>query len=291
MKPWVLVSALVIAQSAFAERIERETAAAPNGEVQIVNVSGGVHVIGWDQPKVKLVADTHDSVDEIQFDRDDDVTRIRVRGTKGDAPSSTLKVQVPKGSTLVIRTVSASQRIENVSGEQRLQSVSGEIHTSIGEDDLEAKTVSGEIRVVGSGKESTIRATTLSGEMFLEKVAGEFELSSVSGEIDLRAGVIEEARINTTNGGVRIQGTLTDDGRIEAEAINGSLDLKLGGKIAAQFDIESFNGSINNCFGPQARRARDYGPGIVLRFNEGGEDADARVRLKTLNGEIDLCRM
>ena len=291
MKSWVLVGALLIAQNAFAERIEREMAAQPGGEVQIVNVSGEVHVIGWDQPKVKLVAESRDSVDEIQFDRDDDVTRIRVRGTQGEAPTSALKVQIPKGSTLVVRTVSASQRIENVTGEQRLQSVSGEIHTSIGEEDLEAKTVSGEIKVVGSGKEGSIRASTLSGEMYLERVAGEFELTSVSGEIDLRAGLIEEARINTTNGGVRVQGTLADDGRIEAEAINGSLDLKLAGKVSAQFDIESFNGSINNCFGPKAQRARDYGPGVVLRFSEGGEDVDARVRLKTLNGEIDLCRM
>lgn len=289
MKPLVFIGALLMTHAAFAERVERETAASARGEVQIVNVSGEVHVIGWDQAQVKLVADSHGSVDEIQFDRDDDVTRIRVRGTQGDAPTSTLRVQIPKASTLVIRTVSASQRIENVVGEQRLQSVSGEIHTTIGEEDLEAKTVSGEIKVVGSGKAGSIRATTLSGEMYMEKVAGEFELSSVSGDIDLRAGVIEEMRINTTNGGARVQGTLAEDGRIEAEAINGSLDLKLAGKVSAQFDIESFNGSINNCFGPKPRRAREYGPGIVLRFSE-GEDAEARVRLKTLNGEIDLCR-
>ena len=289
MKPLLFIGALLMTHAAFAERVERETAASASGEVQIVNVSGEVHVIGWDQAQVKLVADSHGGVDEIQFDRDDDVTRIRVRGTHGDAPTSTLRVQIPKASTLVIRTVCGSQRIENVLGEQRLQSVSGEIHTSIGEEDLEAKTVSGEIKVVGSGKAGSIRATTLSGEMYMEKVDGEFELSSVSGDIELRAGVIEEMRINTTNGGARIQGTLAEDGRIEAEAINGSLDLKLAGKVSAQFDIESFNGSINNCFGPKARRAREYGPGIVLRFSE-GEDADARVRLKTLNGEIDLCR-
>lgn len=290
MKSLFLITAMLVAHTAFAERIERETAASARGEVQIVNVSGDVHVIGWDQSQVKLVGDAEGGVDEVEFERADDVTRIRVRGAQGEAPTSTLKIQVPRASTLVIRTVSASQRIENVVGEQRLQSVSGDIRTTIGEEDLEAKTVSGEIRVVGNGKAASSRATTLSGDIHMEKVAGEFELSSVSGMIDLRAGLVEEARLNTTNGEIRIQAGLADDGRIEAEAINGSVDLKLANKVAAQFDVESFNGSINNCFGPKPRRAREHGPGIVLRFSD-GEDPEARVRLKTLNGEIDLCRV
>jgi DUF4097 and DUF4098 domain-containing protein YvlB len=289
MKSLLLLGAMLIAHSALAERIERETPASARGEVQIVNVSGEVHVIGWDQSQVKLVGDAQRGVDEVEFERDGDVTRIRVRGTQGDAPRSTLTVQVPRESTLVIRTVSASQRIENVLGEQRLQSVSGAIHTSIGAEDLEAKTVSGEIKVVGNGKPGSTRVTTVSGEIRMEKVAGEFELSSVSGSIELSAGMLEEARVNTTNGEIQIRGELAADGRIEAEAINGSIDVNLTGKVATQFDIESFNGSINNCFGPKPRRAREHGPGIVLRFSE-GDDPQARVRLKTLNGEIQLCR-
>lgn len=289
MKFLLFMAAMLIAHTAFAERIERETAASASGEVHIVNVSGDVRVIGWDQPRVKLVGDGSAEVDEIEFERDGDVTRIRVRGTPGKAPSSNITAQVPRMSTLVIRTVSASQRIENVLGEQRLQSVSGDIHTSMGEEDLEAKTVSGEIRVVGTGKPSTIRATTLSGSLHMEKVAGEFQLSSVSGSVVLNAGMIEEARVNTTNGEIKVQGQLIDDGRIDAEAINGSINVQLAGKVPTRFDLESFNGSIDNCFGPKPRRAREHGPGIVLRFSE-GEDAEARVRLKTLNGEIELCR-
>src|SRR5688572_28279984 len=127
----LLLTSLIVAHAERAERITRETAAEPDGEVQIVNVSGNVHVIGWDQAKVQLVADLGSGVEELQFERDDDVTRIRVKWPRDEharnEQSSDLIVHVPRESTLMIKTVSASQSVENVIGEQRLQSVSGAI--------------------------------------------------------------------------------------------------------------------------------------------------------------------
>ena len=49
--------------------------------------------------------------------------------------------------------------------------------------------------------------------------------------------------------------------------------------INAEFDIETFNGDIDNCFGPKPSRSREYGPGNELRFTQG--KGDAQVRMKT----------
>ncbi len=291
MKTALLLASLLLTQAAMAERVTRETQAEPDGEVQIVNVSGNVRVIGWDQAKVQLVADLGSGVEELQFERDDDVTRIRVKWPRdehgGNEQSSDLTVHVPRESTVMIKTVSASQTLENVLGEQRLQSVSGEILTSTATEDLEAKTVSGDIRVKGNGKPTSTRITSVSGAVTLDEVSGEFELSTVNGAIKLQAGQIEEGRFNTTNGEIRINGTSTDDARIEAESINGAIHMTLRGQPNADFDIESFNGGIRNCFGPKPRRTSEYAPGTVLRFSEG--NGDGQVRIKTLNGSIELC--
>ena len=288
MKMALLFMSLLVTQVAMGERVSRETAAEPDGEVQIVNVSGAVRVIGWDQAKVQMVADLGRGVEELEFKRDGDVTRIRVKWPSDEqAESSDLTIHVPRQSTLMIKTVSASQTVENVLGEQRLQSVSGAIRTSSTSEDLKAKTVSGAISVTGNGKPSSTRITSVSGAIDLEHVSGEVELSTVNGAITLQAGQLEEARFNTTNGEIRIDGTLTDDARIEAESINGSIRLKLPGKPNAEFDIESFNGAIRNCFGPKPRRTSEYAPGTVLRFSEG--EGEGRVRIKTLNGAIEVC--
>jgi hypothetical protein len=58
--------------------------------------------------------------------------------------------------------------------------------------------------------------------------------------------------------------------------------------FAGQFDLSTFNGEIRNCFGPKAQRTDEYTPGRELRFQEGS--AEARVRVKTLNGDIGVCR-
>jgi DUF4097 and DUF4098 domain-containing protein YvlB len=201
--------------------------------------------------------------------------------------ASDLTVRVPRESTVMIKTVSASQKVENVVGEQRLQSVSGAIVTSTSTEDLEAKTVSGEISVMGNGKPTSSRVTSVSGAITLEEVSGEFEISTVNGAIKVQAGQIEEGRFNTTNGEVRIDGTSTDDARIEAESINGAIYMTLRGQPNAAFDIETFNGAIRNCFGPKPRRTSEYAPGTVLRFSEG--EGEGQVRIKTLNGAIELC--
>ena len=63
--------------------------------------------------------------------------------------------------------------------------------------------------------------------------------------------------------------------------------LDLAGPVGAEFDISSFNGDIRNCFGPDPVRTSEYAPGSELRFREG--QGGARVRVKTLNGDISLC--
>ena len=79
---------------------------------------------------------------------------------------------------------------------------------------------------------------------------------------------------------------MAERGTIEMEAINGDLRLDILGAIDAEFDIETFNGSIRNDFGPEPRRKSQYQPGTTLRFTEG--EGNGRVRIKTLNGGITL---
>jgi len=285
-----LVVSALLAHAAAAETLERQAEAPPRGEVEIVNVSGEVRVIGWDRAQVQLRAELTGEVETVEFERDGDRTSIQVKWPRGRQHGGTadLTVHVPRQSTLMVNTVSASQRIENVSGEQRLQSVSGEIRTQVWGEDLDAKNVSGAIVVRGHGTRASIRATNVSGSITLDEVAGELDLNTVNGQIDVRGASVARAHLKSTNGETRLSGALAKGARIDAEAINGSILLDLRGPLDAEFNIETFNGSIDNCFGPEPQRTSKYAPGSALRFKEG--QGSARVRLKTLNGMIELCR-
>jgi hypothetical protein len=95
---------------------------------------------------------------------------------------------------------------------------------------------------------------------------------------------VTRAHFETVSGAVTVSGSLAPGAELEARSVSGSLRFTLNG--AADYDLESFSGSINNCFGPKAQRP-EHGPGSHLSFHEG--DGGGRVRLGSQSGSIHLC--
>jgi DUF4097 and DUF4098 domain-containing protein YvlB len=292
MRVAVAVAAiLLLAQAAGAEEIEKRAQADPRGEVVIVNVAGDVQVTGWERNEVQVNADLSDGVQRLDFKTSGARTTIEVvlpKGHRSYQGSTDLVVHVPRNSSLTTNTVSADQTIKDVRGMQRLQSVSGEIQTELWNEDLEIKNVSGEISVTGHSGKGTLRATSVSGDLRLHHIGPEMEINTVTGDMQVQAQELSRARIKTTNGDLELRAaSLTRDVRIDAEGINGDLRFRFRGAIDAEFDIETFNGDIDNCFGPKPHRTREYGPGTALRFKEG--NGDGRIRIKALNGTVEIC--
>jgi DUF4097 and DUF4098 domain-containing protein YvlB len=291
MRVVVLVAAaLTLAQAAGAEEVVRKATADPRGEVVIGNVAGEVQVAGWDRNEVQVHADLSSGVERLEFESSGARTTIKVVLPKGRnyEGSTDLLVNVPRGSSLSINTVSADQTVKDVRGMQRLQAVSGVIQTELYNEDLEVRNVSGDVTVRGNNGKGEVRLTTVSGSVQLQDIGPEMELNTVTGDMQVRVKELARARIKTTNGSLDLRASaLTRDVRLEAEGINGDLRFRLPRTLDAEFDIETFNGDIDNCFGPEPRRSREYGPGNELRFKEG--NGDGRIRIKALNGRVEIC--
>jgi DUF4097 and DUF4098 domain-containing protein YvlB len=282
--------ALLLAQAARAEEIDKSAQADPRGEVVIGNVAGEVQVTGWDRSEVHVQADLSEGVERLDFKTSGARTTIEVVLPRGRSyqGSTDLVIQVPRNSSLVINTVSADQTIKNVRGTQRLQAVSGMIQTELWNEDIELKNVSGDVMVRGNNGKGALRATTVSGGLRLEDIGPEMELNTVTGDMRVRVAELSKARIRTTNGDLEVRAAkLTDDVRIDAEGINGDLRFRLPRQLDTEFDISTFNGEIDNCFGPKPHRTSEYGPGNALRFKEG--NGDGRIRIKALNGTVEIC--
>jgi hypothetical protein len=291
MKMWLMATlAIAFATRVHADPVTRTLEADPKGEVQITNVAGQVHVIGWDRKEVELQADLGPDVERLDFRRDGRLTIVRVLLNEGrhHGADTELQVRVPRESAVNINTVSADQAIEQVRGFQKLQAVSGSIDTQLWSGECEATTVSGEVSVKANDAGAPLRINTVSGDVRLIGGSRELDLSTVSGDLEVHVAELGRARIKTTNGTLDLASKLARDARVEAEAINGEMRMMFDGVVDADFDIETFNGEIDNCFGPKAQRAHQYGPGNELRFREG--NGSANVRVKTLNGEVQLCK-
>jgi DUF4097 and DUF4098 domain-containing protein YvlB len=289
-----MVLALMVGGRAVAVDVDETLAADSAGEVNVSIISGSIEVSGWDRDEVRVTGSYEGDVEEFIFERDGGEVTIRVETPDQSFGnmnvSAYLVIQVPMGSDLDVGTVSADIDVAGVRGEQQLQSVSGNVSAEAYDGDIEAGTVSGKVDVESAVDESNGEwgLSSVSGDVAATGLSGELRAEVVSGEIEINGGSYSSVRAESVNGDITLSGSLVGDGRIDMESVNGGIDVVFAGPLSANFEIETFNGRIRNCFGPQPERTSKYAPGLELHFSEG--DGDGRVSLATLNGSIEVCK-
>jgi DUF4097 and DUF4098 domain-containing protein YvlB len=246
-------------------------------------------VTGWNRSEVEVTGELGDGTDRLEFATAGKVTRVKVvvPSRSYNVDDTELVIRVPAGSSLNVNTVSADIRVRDVTGVQRLQSASGDIDTTATAEDVECKTVSGDVLVAGAGRNALLNITTVSGDATVSRVSGEVNANTVSGNLNFGMGGTSRSRLRSISGDLTLAGKLTPDARLDLESMNGDVRVDLARPVDAEFDVSSFNGEIRNCFGPKAARSSEYEPGHELRFREG--QGSGRVRIKTFNGDISVC--
>jgi DUF4097 and DUF4098 domain-containing protein YvlB len=288
----------LLTSAAFAEDVDKRLDAASDGVVSVSNISGTVEITGWSRNEVEVTGSIGKDVEELIFRRDGNEIEISVRPHDQDDDdrhhwhsrniSSDLVINVPESSSVEVVGVSADIDVQNVLGEQRLQSVSGDIDSEVRAADVEMETVSGDVEVQGDNVAGHAQLSSVSGDVEAENLAGEISANTVSGDVTLVNGNFDRVKIKTVNGDIIFESRLSDGGSFSLKAHNGDADINFNGGISARFDIETFNGDIRNCFGPEPVETSEHMPGNELKFKEG--DGKGRVTIHTFNGDVRLCK-
>jgi DUF4097 and DUF4098 domain-containing protein YvlB len=282
-----------IAGPASAEQeITKRVTVTPDATVEVSNVQGRVDVSAWDRNEVELVAVLESSKDELEFEATDRHVHIEVDRPQGkyghsDTDDAILTIRVPKGARLIIDTVSADIDVSGVRGEQSLESVSGEVQTQAFDAPISTSAVSGDVTISGNGGKALVKTENVSGSATVTGIRGSYEGEVVSGSINATVAAAELLNVNTVSGDIVVHAELVPTARVAMESVSGTIELVVKPPVNADFDIESFSGNIENCFGQKARDTSKYTPGSELDFTQG--KGGARVELQTLSGEISIC--
>jgi DUF4097 and DUF4098 domain-containing protein YvlB len=281
---------LPLASSAGDTSVDRKVTVDPKGEVVISNVSGSVDVRGWERNEVQVKGEIEEDVDRVDVETSGGRTFIKVILPRGshDSGDAVLEIQVPRMSSLDVTTTSADVNSKGVLGSQQLKTVSGEIVADIGGEDSEVRSISGDLTLRGSGKPQNIRVSSVSGSLELNNAAGKLDVVTVSGDARVHMGDAGEINARTTSGDVELHARMLRDGRVSAESVSGDITLSLDSAEGLGLEIESFSGDISGCLAKDVQRASKYGPGVRLD-TRAGRDGSARVRAKTLSGDIEIC--
>jgi DUF4097 and DUF4098 domain-containing protein YvlB len=285
----MIACALPIAAAAGGGSVDRKVAAEPSGEVVISNVSGTIDVRGWDRNEVQVTGHLGRDVERLDVETSGGRTFVKVILPRGNAHDgeAEIEVSVPRNSSVEVSAVSADVSSRGVLGTQRLKSVSGEVTADIAGDESEVRSVSGDVTVRGNGKPLRLRVSSVSGSLDLTNTAGSLDVVTVSGDARVQMGDTSDVRGRTTSGDLEVSGKLTREGRVDVEGVSGDITLRLTAPGGLSAEIESFSGDINGCLADKVERVSKYGPG--KRLNIRTVEAGARVRAKTLSGDIDIC--
>lgn len=289
--PVPLLLAIALPVAALAGSVNKTVTVEANGEVEISNVSGTIDVRGWDRNEVQVSGHLGDDVERLDVETSGGHTLVKVvlpKGRVGDG-EAILEINVPKSSTVEVSAVSADVSSKGVLGTQRLKSVSGEVTADIAGPDSEVRSVSGDVTVRGNGKISTLRISSVSGNIDLMNAAGKLDLVTVSGDARVTMGQTSEVRARTTSGNFNLTAKLLGNGRVDTESVSGEITLNVTAPGSISTEIESFSGDISGCLAQgKVERVSKYGPGTRL-YLRGVEEGGARVRAKTLSGDVEIC--
>jgi len=296
-RAWLLVSTCAVTGLAHAEKIDQRLAVQPRGTVEISNVSGRIDVSGWDNPEVEVQGEIGGGVQKLDFSTDHGHTIIKVRVLNGyvhGSGSADLRIRVPRDSELDISAVSADVGIADVEGELMAKNVSGNVKADVFGHDAEIKTVSGDVVLRGRGKEGAngaeIHISTISGNIRVDRAGGDVEATTVSGDVNLKLEPSRSVRLRSTSGDLGFEGKLVKGASVDAETVSGDLTVRAGHEGPLDYQVSTFSGDIKNCMGVESERVSKYGPGRRLNGSRGeGNGDEARVRLKTMSGDVELC--
>jgi DUF4097 and DUF4098 domain-containing protein YvlB len=174
-----------------------------------------------------------------------------------------------------------------------VKTVSGNIRTDVFGRDAEVKTVSGDVAVRGKGKEGAASAqlhvSSISGNIHVDRAGGDLEATTVSGDMSLKMEPSRSIRLRSTSGDIGFEGKLVKGANIDAETVSGELTVRARPEAGLEYQANTFSGDIKNCMGVEAERVSKYGPGRRLNGSRGADGDEARIRLKTMSGDIELC--
>jgi DUF4097 and DUF4098 domain-containing protein YvlB len=151
--------------------------------------------------------------------------------------------------------------------------------------EVEVHTLNGGVRVHGMA--AAIQAATANGDVEIRGGRGRLHARTKNGKVLAEVDVLEErGEFSSANGKVEVK-ISAGQAPVEAQTLNGSVAVSLPADFAGQLEAQTSNGRVHCDFpviqaGP-GRKNRLAGP-----LGKGGETL---VKLKTLNGNIDLHKL
>jgi len=286
------------------EKFSRMVRLARDGSVTIGNVSGDIVVTTrpGDDLSIDAVKRTRCDASQlaaVEIAIEDRAGRVDVKteypNKSNGGVSVDYTISVPSWAPIELHSVSGGLKVTGVQGATRAETVSGTIVISDTPKVELAKSVSGDVELVGATNADSLNAGTVSGDVRARGLkARSVTISTVSGSVILSDATADRLAVKSTSGDVSYTGSLNKGGRYELTTHSGDLRLAVGSGVGFELDANTFSGSIHTDIpltltGTITGNLRSRGPRGSIRHATFG-DGSAALSLRTFSGDVMITK-
>ncbi|HEX7077510.1 MAG TPA: DUF4097 family beta strand repeat-containing protein [Candidatus Eisenbacteria bacterium] len=250
----------------------------PGGQVVVKSQNGRIVVEAWDRPDVRVQitrvirADDEKRAAELMrglmVDVDTSPASIRLTSRypkrheeigiwailvhKVEALNVHYYLQVPKQSSLNLRTSNGEIRIRGALGTVNALTVNGDVELTGAAGPADVRTTNGEVRLTGISGSAIARTTNggVTADVASLPKGGVVNLQTTNGDVDVRLpkDVAATVEATTTNGKVNLDFPVVSQGRLTTKSIRGTI-----GGGGARVSLQTTNGNVDLSPAPPAR--------------------------------------
>jgi hypothetical protein len=260
----------------------------PTVSIRLFAAVGDIRVIGWDRDSLEMSGSVPVG-SHVEMNAGSSVEAAKGMKMFIEAPTEQsgregrIVLRVPRGARVWLKTGSADMDVAGITGGLDLNVVGGSITVHGSPREVRAESMDG--NVIIDGTPEWLRAKTATGDITFHG-GQDVGASTISGTIRTSGGTVERAKLEATTGAISFATELARGANVELETHSGTIDVALPPKAAAELDVATITGVIENQWTKARPVVGKEGRGATLTTSMGM--SGGRVIVRSFKGTVRL---
>lgn len=257
------------------DRLHESYSINEGGYFSVSNVNGDIRLESWDKDEVDIeVRESGRGGDEIEIeilvesDRIEIITRYPRRWNNRNRSRAHYVIKVPRKLEINARTVNGHVEVSGIDGRVEAKSTNGDVLVS---------------KIIGE-----IRASTTNGNIEIIDVTGDIIAGTVNQSIEIRDVVSSRIRATTTNGSIRAEFVVDENGVYDYRTTNGSITVYIPDDSKVDVEIRCRSRQLRSDFDFFDNDRRERNRWSMRTYSGEINGGGASLSARTTNGKVNL---